>query len=118
MTMNNTGKSAFGALLVFGFGLLPSFAQTTNVVLNPEADAFIREVAPTNNYGRAGSLSVAGPSSTNGFGATGGRADSLLRFRLNEVIASLDTAFGDGNWFFLRARLKLYEMGAPNNALF
>jgi len=93
-------------------------AQTTNVSVNPEADAFIREAAPANNYGRAGSLSVAGVSATNGFGLLGGRADSLVRFRLNEVAASLDTAFGNHEWFITSAALRLYETGAPNNALF
>ena len=107
-----------GCLAVFT--LLPhqGAAQTTNVLLNPEADAFVREAAPTNNYGRAGSLSVSGIGATNGLGVPGGRADTLARFELNEIVAALDGTFGNHDWFIASAVLRLYELGAPNNALF
>src|SRR5262245_64088517 len=95
-----------------------SVAQTTNVSVSCEADAFVREAAPTNNYGRAGALSVAGILATNGSGLPGGRANSLARFRLNEVAASLDAAFGNHEWLIIRAELRLYEVAAPNNPLF
>jgi len=101
----------------FSLASLVSLAQT-NVLLTPEADAFTLAVAPTNNYGRAGSLSVSGATATNGFGLIGGRADSLARFSLTETVASLDAAFGNHEWFIASAVLRLYEMGAPNNALF
>jgi len=106
---------AVGVLL---FAEAHTLAQTTNIFLNPEADAFVREAAPTNNYGRAGSLSVSGTAVTNGFGVIGGRADSLARFRLADAVAALDAAFGNHEWFIACAALHLYEMGAPNNALF
>src|SRR5262245_54971714 len=86
-------------------------AQTTNVTVNPEADAFLREAALTSNYGRAGSLSVGGVAATNGFGVLGGRTDSLVRFRLDAVVTSLDTAFGNSDWFIAGAALQLYEIG-------
>src|SRR5262245_9717907 len=103
---------------VIAFVASTSVAQITNVSLSCEADAFVREAAPTNNYGRAGALSVAGILATNGFGLPGGRADSLARFRLNEVVASLDAAFGNHEWLINRVALRLYEIGAPNNSLF
>lgn len=106
------------ALAAFALASVTSLAQMTNVSVNPEADAFIRDFAPTNNYGRAGALSVGGASATNGFGVLGGRADSLIRFRVNEVAASMDTVFGNHDWLIINAALHLYEMGAPNNALF
>src|SRR5262245_17605680 len=108
----------FGATLAVVSACFTSVGQITNVSVNPAEDAFIREAAPTNNYGRAGSLSVGGVSATNGFGVLGGRADSLVRFRLGDVVALLDTMFGNHDWFVAGASLRLYEMGAPNNALF
>src|SRR5262245_42506166 len=78
-----------------------SFAQTTNLSLIPEADAFVREADPSFNYGRAGSLSVAGRSATNGFGLLSGRTDSLVRLQLSEAVTALDEAFGD-DWFIAR----------------
>src|SRR5262249_24846346 len=92
--------------------------QTTNFLLNPEEDAFVREAAPTNNYGRAGAVSVGGVGATNGFGVLGGRVESLVRFRLSDALPSLDAAMGGHEWFIAAAGLQLYEMGAPNNPLF
>jgi hypothetical protein len=97
---------------------LSSLAQTTNILVNPEADAFIRAAAPAANYGGAGSLSVGGVTATNGFGVLGGRADSLVRFNLGESVNALDSAFGNHDWFVVSAVLQLYEIGTPNNALF
>jgi len=105
-------------LVVIGMAAGSAPAQTNNVSVNPEADAFVRAQAPTANYGRAGSLAVAGVSATNGFGVPGGRADSLARFPLDAVVSSLDSTFGNHEWFVANASLRLYELGAPNNALF
>jgi hypothetical protein len=106
------------ALAGLCLGPILSFAQTTNLSVNLEADAFIREAAPASNYGRAGALNVGGTSATNGFGVPGGRFDSLVRFRLNDTLGSLEKSFGDQDWFIAGAALRLYEMGAPNNPLF
>ena len=106
------------AIMLVLFRGVACLAQLTNFSVNPEADAFVREADPTNNYGLAGSLSVAGVSATNGFGIPGGRADSLVRFQWNEVLNALDAALGNHDWFIACAALRLYEIGAPNNALF
>jgi hypothetical protein len=111
------GRLATASALLLGAAGL-SFGQTTNLLLYAEADAFLRAAMPTNNYGRAGSLSVAGLAATNGFGVPGGRSDSLVRFSLAESVPRLDEAFGDHTWFILNAVLRLYEMGSPNNASF
>jgi len=113
-------KNTVACVLLFGLGVgaCSATAQVTNVSLNPEADTFVRAAAPAANYGGAGSLTVSGESATNGFGVPGGRAESLARFHLDTVVPALDGAFGDHDWFIVAASLQLYEMGAPNNALF
>lgn len=113
--MNGCRKAT--ALMAFGFCSLGAFAQITNLSITPVADAFVRADAPLDNYGRAGSLAVAGASATNGFGLPGGRFDSLLRFPLADTVASLDAAFGHQDWFIARAMLRLNEVAAPANAI-
>ena len=103
---------------LLGIAQLLSRGQVTNFLVAAEADAFVRELAPADNYGRAGNLSVAGASALNGFGAPGGGADSLMRFRLEAQAAELDSFFRNHDWFIARAALHLYELGMPNNPIF
>lgn len=105
-------------LVVFVFSSLRAFAQITNVAIITGADAFIRADAPLDNFGRAGSLVVAGASATNGFGLPGGQFETLLRFPLVDTMPLLDTTFGNRNWFIVRAALRLNEVAAPANAIF
>jgi hypothetical protein len=82
------------------------------------ADAFVRSNAPTLNYGGAGSLSVSGPTATNGFGAANGASDSFLRFNTAAMVASFNSQFGPGNWSITSAKLQVTEQSAPPNAIF
>ena len=82
------------------------------------ADSFTRSNAPTLNYGGAGSLSVSGPTATNGSGAVNGASDSFIRFNTAIMITSFDSQFGAGNWVIGGVKLRVTEMGAPPNNVF
>ena len=92
--------------------------QTATVAVAPSADAFVRSLAPTNNYGAAGSLSVSGASAVNGSGQQNGLFDSLMRFPMSSVMTAFDGSFGSNGWVMTGATLTVTEVGAPNNAIF
>ncbi|HUI06013.1 MAG TPA: hypothetical protein VL486_03305 [Verrucomicrobiae bacterium] len=95
----------------------PLFAQmvVTNVSV---ADAFVRSLDPTHNYGGAGALAVSGSIATNALGQQEGLLDSFMRFDASGVASNFNTGFGRGQWTIVRATLNLFEQGAPNNAIF
>jgi hypothetical protein len=92
--------------------------QTAMVSVVPDADSFLRSFAPTNNYGAGGALSVSGPAAVNGSGDQNGLFDSLIRFSMSNVVASLDNALGEHDWVVTQARLVLTEIAVPDNAIF
>src|SRR5262245_60935471 len=94
--------AALLTIVALGGGPSGAFAQTTNINLVPVADAFIRAEAPFDNYGRAGSLCVAGALATNGSNAPSGQFDSLLRFSPGDTVSSLDMVFRERGWFVAR----------------
>jgi len=94
------------------------FSQTVTVTINPEADAFVRAAAPTNNYGGAGAIAVSGPTAVNASNEQNGAFDSLIRFAASNAVASLDSVLATHDWLVLRATLKLTEMGAPPSTIF
>ena len=93
-------------------------SQTVTVSVIPEADAFVRAADPSANYGGAGAIAVSGPAAVNAMNQQNGAFDSLVRFPMSNVVASLDTTFGAHDWFILRTTLKLTEMGAPPSPIF
>ena len=93
-------------------------AQTALVSVTPDADAFVWSLAPTNNYGGGGALSVSGSAAVNGSGQQNGLFDTLMRFPFSNVVTSLDSTLGSGNWMVTRVRLLLYETAAPDNSIF
>jgi hypothetical protein len=93
-------------------------AQTAAVAVVPDADSFVRSLAPASNYGAAGALSVSGASAVNGSGMQNGLFDSLMRFPTSNVVASLDAALGAPDWVVTGVQLVLTEMAAPDNAIF
>jgi hypothetical protein len=93
-------------------------AQTAVVSVLPDADAFLRSVAPTSNYGGAGALSVSGSAALNALGQQNGLFDTLLRFPLSNVVASLNNALASTNWTVIRTRLIVNEIAAPTNPIF
>lgn len=92
--------------------------QTATVSVTPAADAFVRSLAPASNYGAAGALSVSGSAAVNGSGQQNGLFDSLIRFPLSDIAASLNGSFGTNGWVVAGAMLVVNEVGAPNNAIF
>jgi hypothetical protein len=92
--------------------------QATNVTVTPSADAFVRSLAPGNNYGAAGALSVSGSGAMNGSGQQNGLFDSLIRFPMSNVLAAVAGAFGTNGWVVTGAALSLNEVAAPNNPMF
>ena len=82
------------------------------------ADAFVRSLDPTNNYGGAGALSVSGPIATNAIGQQEGLLDTFMRFDASNVVTNFNSAFGAGQWAILNAALVLFEQGDPNNPIF
>ena len=97
---------------------LAGWAQVTQITVTPAADAFVRSLAPDNNYGAAGSLSVSGSAAVNGSGQATGSADSLIRFPTSSVAAAAADAFGADGWVVSGATLVVNEVGAPNNTNF
>src|SRR5277367_3569137 len=77
------------------------------------ADAFVRSLAPTNNYGGAGALSVSGPIATNAVGQQGGLLDTFMRFDVTSAVSSFNSAFGVGKWVVVSATMDLFEQGDP-----
>jgi hypothetical protein len=94
------------------------FSLTTTVTVIPEADAFVRSADPFANYGGAGAISVSGPTAVNATNQQNGAFDSLIRFPMSNVVASLDSTMATHDWVVLRATLKLTEMGAPPSPIF
>ena len=92
--------------------------QGTNVTVTPIADAFVRSLAPANNYGGAGALSVSGSAAVNGSGQQNGLFDSLIRFPMSNVLAAVQGALGTNGWMVTGATLNLSEVAAPNNPIF
>ena len=90
-------------------------AQGASFAINPTADAFVT-TGPTgnlsgNNYGGAGSVSVAAP------GLPQGELQGVLKFDLAGAAASFDGAFGAGQWSAQSVVLQLTATAA-NNAIF
>ncbi len=110
-----------GLVLLFVLVFI-SFTQAapprSDVVLRPTKDVFVRQAAPTINYGNAGALAVAGESAVNGLGAPQGRCDTVMQFDISGAILMFDAEFGVGAWTLTGARLDVTEVGAPLNTIF
>lgn len=84
----------------------------------PVADAFVRSLDPTHNYGGAGTLSISGSIATNPTsGIQEGLLDSFLQFNLSSTVAGFNSAFGVGQWTIGNVTLALTASSA-NNAVF
>src|SRR5215467_6774712 len=115
------GKTLFGWRVVSGamalFANWCAMGQGVTIAVIPDADAFVRSLAPMSNYGAGGALSVSGATAVNGSGVQNGLFDTLLRFPASNIVASLDGVFGADGWIATGARLVLTEMAAPDNAI-
>ena len=61
---------------------------------------------------------VSGVSATNASGQANGAFDSLIRFPVSNLVATVDSAIGSQNWVITRATLHLTEFASPPSALF
>ncbi len=111
------GWRAVALGLVAGAQLLCR-GQATSVTVPAAADTFLWSLAPGNNYGAAGALSVSGSAAVNGSGQQNGLYISLLRFPMSNVVASADGTFGTNGWVLTEATLAVTEVGAPINGMF
>jgi hypothetical protein len=107
-----------GALALAASAQCGCFGQTTNFAVTPAADAFVRSLAPGDNFGAAGALSVSGSAALNGSGQQNGLFDSLIRFDTADLAASMNNAFGSNGWVVTGAALSASEVAAPNNPIF
>lgn len=94
------------------------YAVPLEQAVNSSADAFVRSMAPGENYGAAGGLAVSGSSAVNGQGQQMGLLDSFIRFDTSSLVSTLDTYFGTHDWYITKAVLTLTEQGQPNNPIF
>lgn len=104
--------------LTFFVFIIVSSVRAAFFTNSASADAFVRSNAPTLNYGGAGSLSVSGPTATNGSGVVNGASDSFIRFNTAAMVANFNSVFGAGNWAVSGAKLRVTETAAPANAIF
>jgi hypothetical protein len=105
---------SFGLAGAFSLCLLPC-VQGATFSVNPVADAFVT-TGPGgnltgNNYGSAGSLSIAAP------GLAQGEFQSVIRFNLSGAVNLFDTQFGAGQWSLQSISLQLGS-ARPNNPIF
>src|SRR5690242_8242784 len=120
---NNDPKSSMmSRLLLFGACLWwasvsPVMAQIT-VTDIAVADAFVRSLDPTHNYGGAGALAVSGSIATNVLGQQEGLLDSIMQFDVSGAVSAFNSSIGTGRWVIVSATLNLFEQGAPNNTIF
>src|ERR1700742_4869090 len=94
-----------------------SVARALTVDINPDADAFVRSLDPTHNYGLAGADSVSGSTAVNGSAQQMGLLDSFMRFSLGSTIGQFNTTFGAGNWTITGLSLQLTETPTPNQTI-
>src|SRR5882762_4003038 len=94
-----------------------SVVYGTTVSVKPDADSFVRAQAPASNYGGGGALSVSGAAAVNGSGQQDGAFDTLMRFPMNDAVATLEATLGQ-DWIITDARLVVTEMAMPDNAIF
>jgi len=62
-------------------------ASPLRIGVAPSADAFVRSLAPGENYGRAGALSVSGDKALNRLGRQMGTLDTFMRFAVADIAA-------------------------------
>src|SRR5215469_9800582 len=69
----------------------------------PDADAFVRAVSPSLNYGAAGALAVSGSNAVNGVGVSNGAYDTFIRFNTAALTLSFNSLYGSNNWVITHA---------------
>jgi hypothetical protein len=108
-------KTQLTILMTLAFAW-PAWAgvSVTNI---PDADAFVRALAPTLNYGGGGALSISGANPQTG-NPTNGAFDTFMRFNTGAMVSNFNSAFGSNNWVITSATLTLTENPNPGNPVF
>ncbi|HTS16838.1 MAG TPA: PEP-CTERM sorting domain-containing protein [Verrucomicrobiae bacterium] len=104
-------------VVVLGVGLWLANGAVAQITLTntPTADAFVRSLDPTHNYGSAGALEVSGSIATNPTsGLQEGSLDSFLQFNLATDISTFNSAFGVGQWTISGVTLAVTASTANN----
>jgi hypothetical protein len=86
--------------------------------VEPTDDTFVRQQAPTFDYGGAGALAVSGQSAVNAFGVQNGRFDTAMKFNTAGTVQTFNSAFGVGGWTISSVEVSLHEVPSPNNPVF
>jgi len=94
-----------------------AFAAPLQLVVPASADALLRSVEPTLNYGLGGGLGASGSAALNATGEQMGLLDALIRFDTAATVALFDAAF-PGGWDIQSAVLRINEQARPNNAMY
>lgn len=102
---------------VCGLLSIPMQGRAATLSVLPDADAFVRSMAPSSNFGGGGALSVSGAAAVNGSGEQNGLFDTLMRFSMSNVVSELNEGLGD-DWIVTGIRLVVTEMATPDNAIF
>jgi hypothetical protein len=115
----NMGKQGVieRSVVFLGIGLWLANAAVAQITVTntPVADAFVRSLDVTHNYGSAGALSVSGSIATNPTsGVQEGLLDSFLQFNLGSTVASFNSTFGVGQWTISSVTLALTAQNANN----
>jgi len=108
-----------GVLCAWVLSGLPCLAVPIQVNVPTSADALVRSMDPTHNYGGAGAIAVSGSAAVNySSGLQMGLLDSFVRFNLASFVAQADAQFGAHNWTLEKATLRLNEQRIPNNPIY
>lgn len=115
MSTTRSFRDWLAVTLLLAFYLVPWLCPGATFTVNPSADAFVT-TGPAgnlsgNNYGGAGSLSVAAPESPQG------EFQSVLKFSLSGARNFFDGVYGTGEWSVESVTLALTSV-APGNPLF
>jgi hypothetical protein len=92
-------------------------ADTSFIVNDTTADAFLSGVSPSLNYGSAGTVAIAPASSAKG------EFDSIIKFNLAGAVSQFTTTYGAGDWQITGLTLSLASNSGtqgtqPGNAIF
>jgi hypothetical protein len=115
MSTSRLSRCCTAFVLQVVFCLAPFLCLGATFTVNPSGDAFVTS-GPSgnlsgNNYGGAGSLSVAAP------GSPQGEFQSVLKFSLAGARSFFDGMYGTGQWSVESVTLALTSV-APGNPLF
>jgi len=111
---------AFLFLVVLLTSAMSATAEPFTVSVNASADAFVRQLQPDSNFGKAGALSVSGYDAYSYMSPSEqvGRCDTFMRFPMTTLVATMNSHFASQSWRITDVTLNLTETTKPNNPIF